>query len=70
MYVYHLVLWPSRIFVLTRRLTPSQTSLTDSSGLSIITHIILEIELFTALNYFEGTVRTKKNFQEFHFYSS
>ncbi len=31
-----------------------------SSGLAIITRIALEIELFTALNYFAGAVKTKK----------
>ncbi len=43
-----------RIFVFARRSTPSQTSLTESSGLATITRITLEIELFTALNCFAG----------------
>ncbi len=60
MYVCHLVLWPSRIFVLTRRLTPSQTSL--NRFLWFIDHYSYhpKFELFTALNYFAGTVRTQK----------
>ncbi len=32
----------------------------EPSGLSIVTYIILEIELFTALNSFAGAVITKK----------
>ncbi len=40
--------------------TPSQTSLNRILQLSIITRIVLEIELFTALNYFVGAVRTQK----------
>ncbi len=39
--------------------TPSQISL-NSSALSIITCIILEIELFTALNSLAGAVKTLK----------
>ncbi len=49
-----------RIFVFARRSTPSQTSLTESSGLATITRITLEIELFTALNCFAGAVKTQK----------
>ncbi len=41
-------------------LTSSQILLTDSSDLSIITRITLEIELFTALNSFAGAVKTPK----------
>ncbi len=37
----------------------SQTSLKESYGLSTITHIILEIELLTALNSFVGAVNSK-----------
>ncbi len=46
-----------RIFVLSRRSTPSQT---ESSGLSIITRIILEIKLLTVLNSFLSAVKTYK----------
>ncbi len=45
------------IFVLVRRSTLSQTSQTESSGLSITTRIILEIELFTVYS-FAGAVKT------------
>ena len=50
-----------RIFVLALFSTPSQTSLNRILWLSIITHIILEIKLLTALNYFAGAVKTKKH---------
>ncbi len=39
---------------------PSQTSLNGILPLAIITRISLEIELFTALNYFAGAVKTQK----------
>ncbi len=41
-------------------LTPSQTLQTESFSLATITHIILEIEMFTALNCFAGAVKTQK----------
>ncbi len=47
----------SRNFVLAHFLTPSQTSL---NSVLWFTHIILESELFTTLNYFAGAVKTKK----------
>ena len=34
----------------------------ESSGLSIITRIILEIELFTVFNSFAGAVKTYRSF--------
>ncbi len=49
-----------RVFVLVRLSTPSQTSLNRILCLSISTRITLEIELFTALNCFAGTVKTQK----------
>ncbi len=50
----------SRVFVLVRLSTPSQTSLNRILCLSISTRITLEIELFTFLNSFAGTVKTWK----------
>ncbi len=50
------VLGLSPIFMLAQCLTPSQTS---SSGLSIVTRIILEIQLFTALKSLEGAVKAR-----------
>ena len=52
-YVCHLVLWPSRIFMLAGCSTPSQTSLNRNLQLSIITHIILEI-IFYHFEFFCG----------------
>ncbi len=40
----------------------SQTSLNLILWLSIITHIILEIELFTVLNSFAGAVKNLKTY--------
>ncbi len=45
------------VFVLVWWSNLSQTSL-ESSGLSIITRITLEIELFSALNSLAGAVKT------------
>ncbi len=49
-----------RVFALVWLSTPSQTSLTESSGLATITRITLEIELFAALNCFASAVKTQK----------
>ncbi len=46
------------VFVSVRWSTPSQFHRTESSGLSIITCIILKTELFTVLNSFAGAVKT------------
>ncbi len=56
----YVIMYFDRIFVLVGCLTPSQTSLNRILWLPIITHIILEIELFTSLNSFAGAVKTKK----------
>ncbi len=58
-----------RIFVFAPRTTPSQISLNRILRLATITRITLEIELFTALNSFAGTVKTKK-LMGAQFYSS
>ncbi len=34
----------------------------ESSGLATITRITLEIELYTALNYFAGAIKTQKTY--------
>ncbi len=50
-----------RIFVFAPRSIPSQTSLNRILRFSVhYTRITLEIELFTALNYFAGAVKTQK----------
>ncbi len=47
-------------FVFAPCATPSQTLLNRILQLAIITSINLEIELFIALNYFAGAVKTQK----------
>ncbi len=51
----------TRVFLCSLRVRPRpKLHYTESSGLAIITHITLEIELFTALNSFAGAVKTQK----------
>ncbi len=50
----------SSYFGVSSTFDPSQTSLNIILGLAIITHIIQNIELFTALNSFAGAVKTQK----------
>ncbi len=55
--MYVVLYFDPGIFVLVRWSTWSKLHRTESSGLSIITCITLEIELFIVLNYFAGAVK-------------
>ncbi len=59
-HTYVILYFDPPYFCVRSAFDPSQTSLTESSGLATITHITLEIELFTALNSFAGAVKTQK----------
>ena len=49
------------VFLCSLRVRPRpKLHQTESSSLAIITRITLELELFTALNSFVGTVKTQK----------
>ncbi len=52
--MYVILYFDPRVFVLVMWSTPSQIA----SGLSVSTHITLEIEMFTVLNSFAGAVKT------------
>ncbi len=47
-------------FCVSSLFDPVPNFIKQSSGLAIITRIILEIELFTAFNSFAGAVKTQK----------
>ncbi len=55
---YVILYFDPRIFVLVMWSTPSQIALNRIPGLSISTHITLEIKLLTVLNSFAGAVKT------------